>query len=147
MSTLRILVLPMGSVNLGLSIDQIYRVMVYPEVFGQPGESLGLAQIEGQAVSVLDLHGEIAPRSPAILPNYLVLGLGKSGERYGIPVAEAPSLVEVPLERVRRLPESYRRKVRLGIATHIVMVEENEQPLTIFLVDLDQLALTGASLG
>jgi len=99
MSTLRILVLPMGSINLGLRIDQIYRVMVYPDVFGRPGEAMGLAQIDGQAISVLDLHGQIASPSPA--PNYLVLGLGKSGERYGIPVAEAPSLVEVPLERVR----------------------------------------------
>ncbi|WP_287129499.1 hypothetical protein [Candidatus Cyanaurora vandensis] len=136
---LKILVLAIGEINLGLRIEQVHRVMVHPAVFGQKGERLGVTEVDAQAVTVVDVQRQIAPHLVAVQPSYLVLGRGRGGELYGLPLALAPILVEVPLTQVRALPDSYRRNERLGIASHVAIVQHEEQNLTLFLVDLDRL--------
>jgi purine-binding chemotaxis protein CheW len=61
------------------------------------------------------------------------------GELYGIPVADSPLLIEVPLSRIRVLPESYRRANTLDLASHVAVIPQEGAPLTVFLLDVDRL--------
>ena len=47
--------------------------------------------------------------------------------------------MELPLSQIRTLPESYRRGDTLEIASHVTRVQQNDQLLTVFILDVDRL--------
>jgi len=66
----------------------------------------------------------------------------KTGELYGVPVADAPILIDVPLSAIRLLPESYRRSDTVNIARHVAVIPQDSGAKTIFLLDVDLLLPT-----
>jgi purine-binding chemotaxis protein CheW len=68
-----------------------------------------------------------------------VLVKNTTGELYGIPVADTPTLMEVPSSMVRVLPESYRRADTIEVARHVAVIPKGETQLTVFLLDVDLL--------
>jgi purine-binding chemotaxis protein CheW len=47
--------------------------------------------------------------------------------------------MEIPLSAIRLLPESYRRADTLEVASHVAVIPQDKESITIFLLDVDLL--------
>ena len=138
----KVVVFNIGEVNLALHIDSIAKVLPQTTIHGSGLHSVGLAHLGDREVTVVDLHQRLFQSSSindATKYNYLMIVKNRQGELYGIPVASVPTLMDIPLSYVRVLPESYRYADIFGFATHVAVIPTMEPPMTIFLLDVEQL--------
>jgi chemotaxis signal transduction protein len=80
-------------------------------------------------VQPLDLHGRLFGSTLAA-PTAWAIYRDTSNTVYGIPVNPVPTIVAVPLDRIRQLPIDFRTTTPLGIASHIARIQE----LTVFML-------------
>ena len=52
---------------------------------------------------------------------------------------QTPTLLELPLAQIRTLPNSYRFADTLDVASHVTRVQQAEEWLTVFILDVDRL--------
>lgn len=140
--SLKLIVFSMGGLNLALQIESVYKVVNHTPVYSSGSNYIGVTHLADTEVTVVDLHKRFFKSS--LLSNseregYLVIVKNTVGELYGIPVANTPTLVEVPLTMIRVVPESYRRADTLEVASHVAVIPQAEATLTIFLLDVDLL--------
>lgn len=131
-----------GTLTLALPIAAVYKVVNLAPIHGSGLHPVGVTAIGDHNYTVIDLHQQIFQTRATLAPSasgYLILVQLATGELLGIPVTEAPSLIEVPLSLVRILPASYRRSDTLAIASHIVMLSDGETDQTIFVLDVNSL--------
>jgi purine-binding chemotaxis protein CheW len=140
--SLELVVFNVGNLKLALRIELVHKVVSHNSFHGSGLNSIGIAHVDNFEVTVIDLHQRLFKISPvAGTVTRLVVIQTSNGELYGIPIADTPTLLEVPLSRIRVLPESYRRSDTLDIASHVAVVPQPDSTtLTIFLVDSDRLS-------
>lgn len=137
-ASLKLVVFEMGSLKLALRIETVYKVLNQAPVYGSGLTGVKIARIGDRDITVVELHRRFfAPRG-----NYLIVVKNSIGELYGIPVVAVPVLIVVPLSSIQVLSESYRHTNLLEIATHVCHIPQAETPLTIFLMDVEQLLPT-----
>lgn len=137
---IKVLVFGIGSLNLGLRIESIYKVLNSTQIFGSELNGVGIAHVGDREVTVLDLQQRLFSSNPTqetLQGAYLIVIQDTEGELYGIPVETVPALIDVPLSTIRVLPESFRHANSLGIASHVAVISETETSLTLFLLDID----------
>jgi purine-binding chemotaxis protein CheW len=91
---------------------------------------------------VIDLHKKLFKVSQSQISGqkgYLIIVLNSLGEYFGIWVQETPTLQDIALSQLRVLPESYRRSDTLAIASHVMVIPQENNSKTVFLLDVDQL--------
>ena len=154
---IKLITIDIGKLNLAVRIDQVYKVVNIPMVHGSGLNPVGLARIDNQDVTVVDLHRRLfrAEATP-VSSYYLVLVKTARGELLGIPASQTPLMMEQPAQLIRSLPESFRRSDTLEIASHIAVLpaeqateqainqpENQSEPSasrTLFLLDVEMLA-------
>jgi purine-binding chemotaxis protein CheW len=140
--SVKLLVFKMGKLNLALSIDYVQKVINHIPVYGSGTNHVGIIHLEDKEITVVDLQRKLFKVSQNLdfsLKTYLIIARNSSSEQIGIVVSETPSLLEVPISQIRVLPESYRRADTLEFASHVTIIEQKEQSLTVFLLDVDRL--------
>jgi purine-binding chemotaxis protein CheW len=140
--SLKLIVFGVGSLNLALPIESVYKVVNHTSVYSSGLNHVGVAHVGDGEVTVVDLYRRFfkeSQNSKFGLGGYLVLVKNTTGELYGIPVADTPVLLEVPTSLVRILPESYRRADTLEVASHVAVIPQEVAPLTVFILDVDLL--------
>src|ERR671933_1009782 len=141
-STLKLIVFAMGSLNLALRIESVYKVVNHTAVYSSGLLPVGVAHVGEGEITVVDLHRRFfKSRLPSESQpgGYLVIVKNTTGELYGIGVADTPVLMEVPLSMIRVLPESYRRADTLDVASHVAVIPQEGAPVTVFLLDVNLL--------
>ncbi len=138
--SLKLIVFKIGSLNLALRIESVYKVIDRTPVYSSGLNHVGVAHMGEREVTVVDLNWHFfRVSSISESGGYLAIVQNKTGEFYGIPVANTPVLIEVPLSMFRVLPEAYRRADTLEVASHVAVIPQQGTPLTIFLLDVDLL--------
>ena len=132
-----LVVFAIGSLNLALPIDIVAKVAILNTVHGSGLNSVGLAHIDNQDVTVVDLHQQLFKMPFQTAVRYILIGQNDRGDLFGIPVKDAPSLMEVPLTAIRQLPETYRSADTLRIADRVAVVHQQKTSITLFLLDLN----------
>lgn len=131
----KVIVFGMGNVNLALPSDVVFKVTNQTAASGTGLNGVGITHIGDRQVMIVELHRRFfAPKG-----KYLIIAESKQGELFGIPVASVPTLMNIPKARIQALPESYRHADLLAIASHVCHIPQEETPLTIFLLDVEQL--------
>lgn len=126
---IKLITFGIGKLNLAIRIDQVAKVVNIPAVHGSGLNAVGLAQVDNQEVTVVDLHRKLFRTEAAPTASYyLVLVNTQAGELLGIPAHQTPLLMEVPMTLIRSLPESYRRSDTLEMASHIVVLPAEQGP-------------------
>lgn len=142
-SFIKLLVFEVGKLILALPILQVKKVVRKNTVHGSGLSHVNLAHLEEREVAVIDLHQKLFKVSQTeVSPNqgYFIVTKNIIGEPLGIFVVHPPSIIDVPSEQIRLIPDSYRRADTLEIASHVVVItEENAKSLTIFILDLERL--------
>lgn len=139
---LKLIVFDIGKLTVAFTIEKVYKIINRTPVHGSGLSHIGVTHIEDREVTVVDLHQRLfgTPQLHDIqAQGYLVIVQSTRGELFSIPTVSAPTLMEVPLSRIRALPESYRRSDTLEIASHVTLIPQPEKPLTIFILDVNQL--------
>ena len=138
---LKLIVFDIGKLTVAFPIERMHKIINRTPVHGSGLSHIGITHIDDREVTVVDLHQRLFGSAQADSPveGYLVIVQGNQGELFSIPTVNAPTLMEVPLSRIRVLPESYRRSDTLGIASHVTLIPQPENPLTIFLLDVNRL--------
>ncbi|NET36026.1 MAG: chemotaxis protein CheW [Cyanothece sp. SIO1E1] len=140
-ASVQLIVFGMGRLNLALPIETVHKVINKTPIFSSGLNHVGVAHVSDREVTVVDLHQKLFKTNPSDqseLGRYLLI-TQYQGELFGIPVAETPLLMEVPLAKIRALPESYRRADTLEIASHVALIDQESNSSTIFLLDLERL--------
>jgi purine-binding chemotaxis protein CheW len=140
--SLKLIVFSIGTLNLGLRIESVYKVVDRTPVYSSGLNHVGVTHLGDSEVTVVDLYQRFFKSNPTLESHssgYLVLVKNTTGELYGIPVAKTPILMEVPLPELRIVPESYRRADTLEVASHVAVIPQEGTPLTVFLLDVDLL--------
>jgi purine-binding chemotaxis protein CheW len=70
---------------------------------------------------------------------YFIISKNITGEPLGILVAQTPTLIDVPATQIRIIPDTYRRADTLEIASHVVVISQEHETQTIFILDLERL--------
>lgn len=140
-ASLKIVDFGVGDLILAFPAKNVYRVLKTP-TYGGGSNSVGIAQIGEQRISILDLHRRLFQSSITSQGegHYLVVAKNKAGELYGIPTTAVPALRVIPSASIQVLPDSYRHINILGMASHYCHISgTGEQSITIFLLDIDRL--------
>lgn len=140
--TLKLVVFAMGGLNLALRIESVYKVINHAAIYSSGLLPVGVAHVGEGEITVVDLHRRFfksSLTSESEQRGYLVIVKNSTGELYGIPVADTPVLMEVPLSMIRLLPESYRRADTLDVASHVAVIPQEGAPVTVFLLDVNLL--------
>lgn len=141
-NSLKVIMFEMGDVKLALPIQSVAKVMPQTVVYGSGLHGVGIAHLGDREVSVVDLHKRLFKSTSinnASNNSYLMIVKNRQSELYGIPVGSIPTLMEIALSCIRVLPDSYRNADIFGFATHVAVIPAMETPMTIFLLDVDQL--------
>jgi len=138
---LQLIVFSIGHLNLALRIESVYKVSNHTPISGSGVGTVGVTHVDDIEVTVIDLYRRFFQSNPSEYSTggYLVLVQNTTGEVYGIPVAETPVLMEVPLSLIRLLPQSYRYADTLDVASHVAVIPQDAASLTIFLLDVERL--------
>lgn len=142
---MRLIVFTIGNVKLALPIETVAKVVNQAAVYGNSLDGVGIAHVGDREVTVIDMQQQLFRSSllnEASQARYLIVVQNTEGELFGIPVALVPTLMQVPFSSIRVLPNSYRHAEILRSATHVCHISQEEAPLTIFLLDVNQLLLS-----
>lgn len=138
----KLIVFDMGNLKLALRIESVYKIVNHTSTYGSGLGAVGVAHLGESEITVVNLHRRFFKSNQSNesrQSSYLVVVQHPTGELYGIPVSQTPTLLEVPISLIRVLPESYRRADTLDVASHVAVIPQEGEPLTIFLLDVDRL--------
>ncbi len=139
---IKLVVFGIGSLNLALHIESVQKVINYATVYSSGLNHVGVAHLGDREITVIDLHKRLFKSSQTKESDsgkYFIIAKNSIGEQFGIVVAAPPTLIDVPLSKIRALPESYRRADTLEIASHVTIIPQPAASLTVFLLDADRL--------
>ena len=95
-----------------------------------------------EGLLVLDLHRKIyGIDTPQTIANLVIVKDPKSptNRLFGIPVSILPTMISLRQDELQPLPTDYRDRDSLGIASHMVISDHENQTETLFLLDPDRL--------
>lgn len=142
-SSIKLLVFEVGKLTLALPILQVQKVVKHNDVHGSGLSHVNLTHLDQQELAVVDLHQKLFKISLAEAyqrEGYFIISKNITGEPLGIRVVNPPALIDVATEKIRLIPDSYRRADTLEIASHVTVIpQEDETSVTIFILDLERL--------
>lgn len=140
--SVKLMLFSVGTLNVALHIDSVQKIIVHTTIYSSGLNHFGLVNIGDQEITVIDLHKRLFHEPTIINPDdkkYLILAFNSVNELFGIVINEAPSLLDVPLANIRKLPPSYRAVDTLAIASHVSVIKQENEDFTFFILDPDQL--------
>jgi chemotaxis signal transduction protein len=141
---IKLLVFEIGKLTLALPILQVQKIVKQSEVYGSGLSHVNLTHLPDQEIAIIDLHQKLFGSSrptqeSSEFTGYFIISRNLGGEPLGIAVPQAPTLIDVSLEQIRQLPEAYRRADTLEIASHVIVIPQENTLRTIFILDLIRL--------
>lgn len=121
---IELIVFDIGEVSFGIPIHQIDRIISNLHLDKNPTLT--------QNVEIIDLHARLTGISIP-KPTAIAIFTNAAQQLCGIPIDTIPTLICIPLDRIRTLPHNFRTTNPLGIASHIAMVSTPAE-LTIFIL-------------
>jgi hypothetical protein len=123
--TVELIVFDIDEVKFGIPIIKIDRIINSIHL----GEDYTLTK----NVEILDLYDRLFGIGISN-PTAIAIFIGDSEQLYAIPIDTTPTLVSVPLDRIRILPSEFRTNNPLGIASHLAMISTPVTESTIFIL-------------
>jgi chemotaxis signal transduction protein len=122
-ATIELIIFNLGEVSLGIPMTKIDRVLNETNLL----QDFSL----GTEIEILDLHHRLFGIS---ITNPTAMVIFREDKLVGIPIDTTPTLISVPLDRIRILPTEFRTNSPLGIASHVAITSIGDSELTIFIL-------------
>jgi hypothetical protein len=129
-----LIIFNIDEITVGIPIDKIDRI-INNSLLGEDFNPF-------KGIEILDLHQRfgITVSNPAAFAIFK----GDLGKLYRIPTDTVPTLISVPLDRIRILPSEFCTDNLLSIASHIATISTTDCQLTIF-ISTNLISLTQVS--
>ncbi|WP_315785051.1 chemotaxis protein CheW [Fischerella sp. JS2] len=127
---------------LALPINAVLKVVNCPLKDNHKLSKMGLIQIGRNIIRILNLHQHLGIENVHQLlesQSFLLITSIFQGEICGILIYEPPDLLELPLEMMQPLSQSYYQSSLLEIVSHAIVVSQEKVTKTIFLLDMQQI--------
>ena len=138
----KLLTFPIGKLNLAFRIDDVQKIIKYIPIESSGLSPFGVIHLEKE-IAVIDLYRllfkELDPIYHGKEAHFILTRPSPVRESIAILIAKPPSLMDVPAGEIRILPESYRRSDTLEMASHVTVISQQNDPLTIFILDVTYL--------
>jgi chemotaxis signal transduction protein len=131
-----------GEYLFALPAEAVTKAIVYPTNKPILKDGIGMINLGDQTVTIADLRQKFTTIDPNIDDSkFLILFNTHGSELCGLPIKDAPILLDLPLTQIRPLPLSYRQVNQLSFASHLAIVPQGEdlQPLQILLLGMEQM--------
>lgn len=137
----KLLTFQVGQLNLALPIESVKKIVHHTAIQGSGTTAVGLVHLNDQEMTVIDLHKRLFKVSQPEVHGrqFLIMAQNRIQEGFCILVPQTPTLLELPLAQIRTLPNSYRFADTLDVASHVTRVQQAEEWLTVFILDVDRL--------
>ncbi len=132
---LRLVVFDVAGFWLALPISAVIKVIPCPSIISNNHQGIGLVNLGKASVSVVDLHLRFSQK-PLESPQFLIITFSQKREVFAIATDRVPGMVEVSLENIVPLPPSYRQVDALGIASHLAVIEQEQETISIYILEV-----------
>lgn len=124
-SKIELIIFDIGEVSFGIPITKIDRII----------SNIHLDQDHTltENVTILDLHDQLTGIS-IVNPTAIAIFTTDQQQSFGIPINTVPTLLAVPLELIRTIPNEFRTTSPLDVASHLALVPMSMTQLTIFIL-------------
>jgi chemotaxis signal transduction protein len=138
----------MSEYSFALPVEAVIRSIPYPTAKPMLREGIGMVNIGEQTITIVDFRQKFTSIDPKTDDSkFLILFNTHAGELCGLPVKDAPSLLDLPLTTIRPLPIAYRQVNQLSFASHLAIVPQGEdlEPLQILLLGMERMLTSSFS--
>jgi chemotaxis signal transduction protein len=135
-----------------LPVEAVDKAIVYPPDRAQLKDGIGMMNLGDRTLTIVDLRQKFTHIPPERdSSKFLILFKTQMGEHCGLPVKDAPVLLDIDREMIRSIPFAYREVNQLSFASHMAIIpqEEGREPMQILLLGLNQPLpqLSGSAIG
>jgi chemotaxis signal transduction protein len=124
-----------------LPVEAIEKAIVYPKDRAVLKDGIGIIDLGDRILTIVDLRQKFATINPLQdSSKFLILFHTQSGELCGLPVKDAPSLLDISPDKIRSIPLAYREVNQLSFISQMAIVpqESGLEPLQILLLGLNE---------
>jgi chemotaxis signal transduction protein len=124
-----------------LPVEAVEKAIAYPSERAMLKDGIGMLNLGSQTITIVDLRQKFAKIDPQEdSSRFLILFHTQTGELCGLPVKDAPAMIDIPLDTIRSIPLAYREVNQLSFVSHMAIVPQgdNLEPLQILLLGLDR---------
>ena len=143
---------PQSDYLFALPVEAVLKAITCPPINWVANSGIGMTDFGSQNVTVVDLRQQFicsnsskeeAKNSDLVVNSqrFLILLKTQTKELCGIPVADPPTLTDIPLSTIRPVPLSYRQVAGLSWASHMTILSETQakKPLKVFLLGMSKI--------
>ena len=137
-----------GNYLFALPVEAVIRAIVYPANRTALTNGIGMMNLGDETVTIVDLRDKFTKTDPTHdSSGFLILFKTQSNELCGLPVKDAPTLMDIPLSAIRPLPLAYREVNQLTFASHAAIVPQDGDlaPLEILLLGMGRFSFREAA--
>jgi chemotaxis signal transduction protein len=124
-----------------LPVEAVDRAIVYPSERAVLRDGIGMMNFGDQTLTIVDLRQKFTTIDPQQdSSKFLILFHTQAGELCGLPVKDAPVLLDIAPDTIRSIPLAYREVNQLSFVSHMAIVpqENGLEPLQILILGLDR---------
>jgi chemotaxis signal transduction protein len=124
-----------------LPVEAVEKAIVYPTDRATLRDGIGMINLGTQTLTIVDLRQKFATIDPQQdSSKFLILFHTQAGELCGLPIKDAPSLLDISPNTIRSIPLAYREVNQLSFVSQMAIIprENNPEPLQILLLGLNQ---------
>ena len=122
-------------------VAAVEKAIVYPADRPTLKDGIGMMNLGDQTLTIVDLRQKFTTIAPdRDSSKFLILFHTQSGEFCGLPIQDAPVLLDIDSATIRSIPLAYREVNQLSFVSHMAIVpqENAPEPLQILLLGLNQ---------
>ena len=132
-----------------LPVEAVEKAIVYPADRAILKDGIGMMNFGEQTLTIVDLRQKFTSiKSDRDSSKFLILFHTQSGEFCGLPIKDAPVLIDIDPDTIRSIPLAYREVNQLSFVSHMAIVPtaQGREPMQILLLGFDrsQPQLSGA---
>jgi chemotaxis signal transduction protein len=124
-----------------MPVEAVEKAIVYPPQRTALKDGIGMIDLGDRTLTIVDLRQKFANiDSQHDSSKFLILFRTQAGELCGLPVKDAPVLIDISPDTIREIPLAYREVNQLSFVSHMAIVrqEDNPEPLQILLLGLNR---------
>jgi chemotaxis signal transduction protein len=124
-----------------MPVEAVEKAIVYPKQRTTLKDGIGMIDFDDRNLTIVDLRQKFATIDyERDSSKFLVLFRTQAGELCGLPVKDAPVLIDISPDTIREIPLAYREVNQLSFVSHMAIVpqEDNPEPLQILILGLNR---------
>jgi hypothetical protein len=138
--TLRVLLAPFKNLWLAIPMHSVRKIMRIADVVDEGVALPATIAVEDITAKVINLYEQIYGVPNPLPDTHLVALQLASGQGFALPMAKLPTILNLEATAIKSIPADYRDLYRLDLASHISLLPQGKEEITVFVIDPEKLS-------